>query len=272
MIGKDIFFYDDYKAYICDRFRVAPNRGRGLRRALAVFLSGPTSHISQVLNGASHFTLEQAEGVNEYFTHNDEEAQYFLLLVQYGRAGTPRLRQRLAKEIKRTQAARQSLKERLGIKEGLSREDQVRFYSSWLYGAIHVMLAAKKFQNKEAISKHLGISLKRTSEIVDFLVSCGLAVQFEPGRYGIGTARIHLGNDSDLISKFHSNWRIQAIRSLDREEFKNDLHYSSAISISEADFPKIKAMLVKTIEEVKAVIRESEAEGVYSFSLDLFGL
>lgn len=75
-----------------------------------------------------------------------------------------------------------------------------------------------------------------------------------------------------MISKFHTNWRVQAIRSLDREEFGQDLHYSSAISIAEADFPRIKGMLVKAIEEIKAVIRESEAEAAYSFSLDLFGL
>ena len=271
-MNKDIFGFKSYKAYMTERFRTSENHGRGLRKALAEHLGGPTSHVSQVLSGNSHFTMEQAEGVNEFLSHNDDEAQFFLLLVQFARAGTPRLKIRLEKEMQKIIGKRLFLKDRLGVKEGLSRDDQVRFYSSWHYGAIHVMLAAKKFQSKEAISKHLGLTLKRTSEIVDFLVSTGLAIQKQPNRFDIGTARIHVGNDSDLISKFHTNWRMQAIHSLDREEFGNDLHYSSAISISEADFTRIKGMLVKAIEEIKAVIRDSEAEAAYSFSLDLFGI
>ena len=134
------------------------------------------------------------------------------------------------------------------------------------------MLAAKQFQSKDAVAKHLGISLKRTSEIIDFLKSIGLAVQQQPGRYDMGNGRIHLGNDSNLISKFHTNWRMQAIRSFDREEFSADLHYSSAPSISEVDFLRIKGMLVKVIAGAKMIIRESEAEAVSSFSLDLSGI
>jgi uncharacterized protein (TIGR02147 family) len=271
-MGKEIFSYRSYKTYLIERFAAAPNHGRGLRKALAEHLGGPTSHVSQVLSGNSQFTLEQAEGVNEFLSHSDEEAHFFLLLVQLARAGTPNLRKRLDLEIQKIVKQRLVLKDRLGVKEGLSREDQVKFYSSWIYGAIHVMLAAKKFQTKEAIAKHLGISLKRAGSIVDFLVKTGLAVQERPGRYAIGTARIHLGNDSDLISKFHTNWRVQAIRSMDREEFGDDFHYSSAISISEEDFTRIKGMLVKAIEEIKPIIRESEAEAAYSFAIDFFGI
>mgnify|MGYP001288338792 FL=1 len=255
-----------------DRFHSMPKAGRGVRKALSEAIGSPTSHISQVLNGNSHFSLEQAEAVNEFLGHNGRESDFFLLLVQRERAGSNSLRSRLDGQIDQLVEKSQVLKDRLGVKEGLSREDQVRFYSSWIYGAIHVMLAIPGLQSGEAISQHFGISLRRTIEILEFLESVGLARQASPGRFEIGEARIHLGNDSNLISKFHTNWRVRAIQSFDDENFEQSLHYSSAISISESDFKKIKAKLIQTIEEIKKTIRASDAEKVYSLSIDFFNL
>jgi uncharacterized protein (TIGR02147 family) len=271
-MAKDIFDYRDYKAYVRAMISSQSKGGRGIRMALAKAMGSPVSHISQVLGGSSHFSMEQAEAVNGYFGHTEEEAGFFLLLLQLSRAGTPALKKRLQNQIQQIIEKRLVLKDRLGVKSSITSEDQTTFYSSWLYGAIHVMLSIKKFQSKEAISSYLGISLKRTAEILEFLVSIGLAVQKEPGRFEIGTSRIHLGNDSPMISKFHTNWRMQAVRSLEKENFKNDLHYSSVVTVSDSDVVKIKSILVKNIDEIKSIIRESPEEGVHCFSIDFFQL
>lgn len=270
MTKKDIFDYRDYKAYLQAYIDSKPKGGRGVRLALANHIGSPVSHISQIFNGKSQLSLEQAEGVNEFVGHTDDEAQFFLLLVQKGRAGTPALKKRLDLQIQQIIERRLLLKDRLGVKQPLTKEAQATFYSSWLYGAIHVMLTIPKFQNKESISKHLGLSVKRVNEILQFLVSVGLAVQKENGRFDVGTARIHLGSESDLISKFHTNWRMKAIQSLESENANLDLHYSSAVTISEADFLKIKSLLVKSIEETKTIIKDSPAESVFSFCIDMF--
>lgn len=269
---KDLFDYKDYKSYLSAYIKAQPKGGRGIRLAMAQHMGSPVSHISQILNGKSHLSLEQAESVNEFLGHTQEESQYFILLVQLSRAGTPALRKRLSFQIQQILEKRLILKDRLGVKQTLSKESQMEFYSSWLYGAVHVMLTIPKFQSKETISQHLGISLKRTAEILEFLVSTGLAVQKDKGKFDIGEARIHLGSDSALISKFHTNWRMKAIQSLEKETASEDLHYSSAITISDSDFLKIKSQLVKCIEEIKQVIRDSPAEGVHSFNIDFFKL
>lgn len=269
---KDLFDYRDYKTYLLELIVSRPKRGRGMRMALAQSIGAPISHVSQVLGGHFHFSLEQAEGVNQFFEHTAEEANFFLLLVQLGRAGTPALKKRLEIQLAQIMEKRLVLKDRLGVKASLSLEDQATFYSSWLYGAVHVMLSLEKFQTREEISRYLGVSQKRIAEILEFLNSIGLAVKKENGRYGIGTARIHLGSDSPLISKFHSNWRMRAIRSLESDTTENDLHYSSAITIAEADVIRIKSLLVKYIEEIKTIVRESKEEGVHCFALDFFRL
>ncbi len=267
---KDIFDYREYKAYLRAIIAAKPKGGRGVRMALANALGATVSHISQVLGGSSHLSFEQAEGVNEYFGHTQEEANFFLLLVQFDRAGTAALRKRLEGQIQAILEKRLILKERLGVKAGLSLDDQAIFYSSWIYGAVHVMLSIEKYQSGEAISRYLGVSAKRVNEVLEFLTSIGLAIKKEKGRFEIGTTRIHLGSDSPLISKFHTNWRMRAIASLEKETFSTDLHYSSAVTIADADINRIKALLVKTIEEVRTVIRESKEEGAHCFSLDFF--
>ena len=269
---KDVFDYKEYKAYLHAVIASKPKAGRGMRMALARSISAPVSHVSQVLGGNSQFSPEQAEGVNEFLGHTQEEAGFFLLLVQLARAGTPALRRRLETQLHQVIEKRLVLKDRLGVKASLSIEDQATFYSSWVYGAIHVMLTIEKFQSREAISRYLGISPKRTGEILQFLVSIGLAVPKDNGRFGVGTARIHLGSDSPMISKFHTNWRMRAIRALDEDndDAGSDLHYSSAITIADSDILRIKSILVKNIEEIKAIIRDSKEEGVHCFSLDFF--
>jgi uncharacterized protein (TIGR02147 family) len=269
---KSIFDYRDYKGYLLAYFAALPKAGRGMRLAVARSISSPVSHISQVLNGNSHFSMEQAEGINEFLGHTQDEAFFFLLLVNFSRAGTSALRKRIEFQIQQVLTKRMVLKDRLGIKQPLNKEAQTVFYSSWLYGAVHVMLTIPKFRTKESIGQHLGISNKRAAEILEFLVSVGLALPKANGKYEVGNSRIHLGNDSPLISKFHSNWRMRAITSLDQESVNDDLHYSSAITISDSDFFKIKSVLVKTIEEAKEVIRESTAENIHCFNIDFFKL
>lgn len=269
---KDIFDYKDYKSYLEAFIKSQPKGGRGVRMAIAEHISCPVSHISQILNGKSHLSLEQAEGINEFIGHTQEEAQFFFLMVQLSRAGSQALRKRLNLHIQQVLEKRLILKDRLGVKQELSKEDQMEFYSSWVYGAIHVMLTIPDFQNKETIAKYLGLSLKRTAEILEFLKIVGLAVQKENGKFDIGTTRIHLGADSPLISKFHTNWRMKTIQSLDKENANEDLHYSSVITISNNDIMTIKSHLVKCIEEIKKIIRDSPAEGVHSFNIDFFKL
>lgn len=269
---KNIFDFKDYRLYMLDFIAAQPKKGRGTRSAIAAALCCPVSHISQVLKGVSHLNMEQAHELNRYLNHTQEESEFFLLLIQFSRAGTQSLRSFFENQIHRILEKRLVLKDRLDVKKSLSEKDQVLFYSSWHYQAIHIMLTVSRFQTREAMSKHIGLSVKTVSEALDFLISIGLAVQ-EKGRYRSGTSRIHLGNDSPMISKHHINWRMKAIQSLDRENSQEDLHYSSVVSVSEEDALKIKSLIVKYIEALKGVVKESQPEeGVHCFSIDFFRL
>ena len=73
------------------------------------------------------------------------------------------------------------------------------------------------------------------------------------------------------MNKHHTNWRIKAIQSLDNKN-DTDMHYSGVITCSHQDIEKIREVMLSAIQEIKALIRESQDETLFVYSLDLFGL
>ena len=270
MKSYDIFDFQDYRRYLNHFISQQPRQGRGLKNKMALFLGSPTSHISQVLSGKTHFTLEQSEELNVFLQHTEDEAHFFLLLVQTGRAGTVNLKKRLDKERQSILKKRSFLKERLGVSSSVSEQDQVQFYSSWIYAAVHVLTTVPQYQTKDAISSYFHFSPKQIAEVLAFLERTNLVKKNLKGGYETGLSRIHLGSDSKLISKFHTNWRIKAIQSFELQDVQEQLHYSSVVSLAERDVGIIKNLLIKAISETKAIIKDSPPEILHSFNLDFF--
>jgi hypothetical protein len=44
------------------------------------------------------------------------------------------------------------------------------------------------------------------------------------------------------------------------------------ISVSRGDLPKVRETLVRAMEQVRAIVKDSKDEAVYCYALDLFGL
>ena len=54
---------------------------------------------------------------------------------------------------------------------------------------------------------------------------------------------------------------------------KNDLHYSSAVSVAQKDLPEIKEILLMAIVEIRKIVKNSSPEDrIYSYAIDLFEL
>lgn len=267
---KNIFDYVNYKDYIKEKIADSPSKGRGIKLKISEFLNCQTAFVSQVLNGDPNFSLEQAVKLNKYFEHTREEARYFLLLLQLLRAGSSELQDFFKLEMKEILDKRSDLKNRLDIKNSLKKIDQQIYYSNWLYACIHMMVAIPEFQTLQAISRHLNLPREKVLEIMTFLENTGL-IQKKGAHYEIGVTKIHLSKDSPQIQRHHTNWRMQAIRSIDIND-SADLHYSTIVSMSKVDTPKVKEILIKAIEECREVIRDSKEEKIQSICIDFFGI
>ncbi|MAF78221.1 MAG: hypothetical protein CME60_08660 [Halobacteriovoraceae bacterium] len=267
---KTIFDFLDYKEYIQEKIINSPSRGRGLRLKMANFLGCQTAFISQVLNQHVHFSLEQAVKLNQFWNHNKEESKFFILLVQYARAGSEELESHFRHEILEILEQRTNLKERLNIKDSLDETNQHIYYSAWYYAAVHILLSIEHYQTPLSISQYLRLPLVQIQDVLHFLERTGLAHESE-GRFKIGLTRIHLSKDSVQIRRHHTNWRNQAIQSIDRNH-ESDLHYSSVLSMSYKDVPRVKEILIKAIEDAREIIKISPEEKLQVITIDFFGI
>lgn len=244
------------------------NKGRGVRLKMAQFLNCKTAFVSQVLNQYVNFSMEQTVSLNIFFNHNKDESRYFVLLVQLERAGSEELRKFLLSEISEIHSKRKDLKERMNIKDNLDENNQHIYYSTWYYAAIHILLSVPKYQTPELIAEYLRLPIETVNDALGFLCSTGLAVQVE-NKYMSGKTSIFLSSKSIQMQRHLSNWRHQANVVIDRGLGPN-LHYSSVISLSEEDIPKVKELMLACVEDCRKITRESREEKVRVMNLDFF--
>lgn len=270
LMKSSIYEYKDYKKYVIDRIEASAASGRGQRKKLAEDIGCQVSHISNVLNGSGHFSLEQLEACARYFGLDEEEIEYLLLVLQYNRAGSSSLKKLFKKSIDRVVSGKSKLKTRLKMDKSLERRHELEYYSSWEYGAIHVLISLKDFQTRESIAKKLSLSIQRVDQILSFLNKVGL-IEKKGTTYSLTSSQIFLGKDSHLISKHHTNWRVRTLREF--ENIKSEsLHMSGVITLSEEDFVLIREVLSNALSRSFDIVKESKEEKMAMLAIDFYDL
>lgn len=242
----------------------------GRRKQLAEQIPVHTTFVSQVLKGRAEFSLEQGEAVNAFLGHTEDEGEYFLLMLLKDRAGTTSLRRRFEVKIKAMRDQRLNIQNRLGVKNAVSEKDRDRFYSTHYYGALHILTGIPAFRTVERLAEALRLSKARVQDMVDFCLRIGV-LKTEAGELRPGPQHIHLGAQSEMVLKHHSNWRqhtLQSLQFLDTE----DLHYSACVSLTQADAYKIKDMMLQNLKDHVDVISKSAEEVAYVLSFDFYKL
>ena len=241
----------------------------GPKTKLSEFIGCQLAYISQVLNGDAHLSLEQAEACNRFFGHNKREGIYFFSMLLHAKAGTPQLKLFFLEQINEILEEQKQVSKRLNLNKTLSPEVQARYYSSWDYLAINILISIPGYQEQNEISEKLGLTIERTSVVLNFLEENGLAKK-NGNVYEITESGFHLDSNSPFLAQHHRNWRVQSIRSLDDIK-SDDLHYSSVISCNKDDISKIREALLSAVENVRRIVRESEnIDSLMCYSLDLF--
>lgn len=269
-MGSRVFEFSDYRDYINARIAQMPRKGHGMRGRLAEGVGCQPAYFSQVLRKKAHLNLEQAQKLIEELGDPSIDVDYFLYLLQFQRAGTQSLRDYFQSKMDALKSESLKLSKKFELASELSDEQRSTYYSEWYYSAAHISLTLGKVSSAEDVAQALSLPLKKSRQVVEFLLEASLAVQGDEG-LEVGPARIHLENDSPHISRHHSNWRMQAMQSLTKV-LPEELHYSSVVSLSEEDFLKIRKVLDESISRAKDVVRPSEPERLASFNLDFFFL
>ena len=97
---------------------------------------------------------------------NTLEKQYFCLLVELARCGTPKLRNYINQKLKQLKEENENLSHRTGKKKIEPGIREQLYYSNWIYSAVHILTLIPDYQNIEAISQHLGVNQNKINEVL----------------------------------------------------------------------------------------------------------
>jgi uncharacterized protein (TIGR02147 family) len=141
-----VFEFTNYKSFLEKALSE-----RGQKKALAEFIPCQTTFLSNVMAGEANLSLEHAIRTCEFLNLNELESHYFMLIVHYGKAGTRLLEKYYLKQIEGIQKNQRKISSHIAPHETLPLQEQVTFYNSWLYVAIHILCAVSEFQSRRAL-------------------------------------------------------------------------------------------------------------------------
>lgn len=243
-----------------------PRKGRGVLLKMSNYMRIHPSMLSQVLNGAVDLSLEQAQNVCEFFTLNELETEYFIILVEYERAGTKSLKDHFNRVLQKQKESSKQLSKRLEFDLVLDEKAQAQFYSHWSYSGISLLSSIPEYQNIDAIAEFIGLPKKKFKKIIDFLIQSQLCI-IEDGKIMMGKARTFVDSDSLFTQRHHTNWRLKSIQQCDSIT-PDELMYTNPVTLSKKDFLPIREELVEFIKSFGKRISESNCEELAVLNID----
>ncbi len=264
----NVFESRNYKAFLNGWFR-RPEAEKGVRGRLAAHIRCQPSFLSQVLNGKPELSLEQAYRASAFLGFDGEETEYFLILVQRAKASDHALIRYFDSQIDARLAARAKITNRVKAGVSLSAADQTKYYSSWIYSAIHILAALSATNRRATIASHMRLSRGRVDAVVDFLVEAGVLHEENGGELTLGQTRMHLPTGAVMLPKHHENWRKRAVEAME-EPRPNDLHYSLVMGLSESDVVKVRDLVLDLISRSETVLKESKEKTACVLLADFF--
>lgn len=261
-----VFDFDDYREFL--NSWIDAQSVRGLRAQLAQALGVSSTLVSLILKGDKHLSMEQAAETVDYLGLQERETDYFFLLVEFGKAGSHKLRQKLKQKMNQQKAESKQLGKRLKKDLELSETKSAIYYSSWVYTGIRNLTALEEHNDVMSIAQRLNLPPATVHRALDFLLEGGLCKQ-EKGKITYGPAYTHVGQDSPFVTKHHQNWRFRGVQQMDLRN-ETDLFYTCPMSLSQGAEEEVRNLLLKAIQEVLKITTPSKSESVRCLSIDWF--
>ncbi len=263
----NVFEYLSYRQYLKDHLESQGPKA-GLKKRAAEYLVVHTTFISQVVLDKADLSLDQGERMNGFLNHSDEEGNFFLDLIIFERASDPKLKKRFENKIKSKHAEHFQISKRLEKTKSLAAADEEKFYSSHIYGLLHVLASIPENRTRETLAAAIGVSSVVANEAINFLIRIGI-LQMVKNQIMPGEQHIHLSGQSKSIWRYHANWRLATLQHFGFGE-ESDLHYSLAFSCSKQDATKLKESLMAQLKAMSKTIGTSKEENAYVYCFDFF--
>lgn len=264
----NIFDFSDYREFLKAWIEEAKSQKTSNLSRLAEALGVHSTFLSHVLSGSKNLSLEQATTLSEIIGQTKLEREYLFALLQLEKAGTHTLKTYWQEKLKEISIEKNKLSRRFKDHRELTDTDRAIFYSNWLYVAAFLASAINDGQTLDQVAQRLHLTRDKAEEILTFLAQVGICKE-EKGVFSLGNTHVHVPNESPFVVKHHTNWRMKAIQKMDSRQ-KEELFFTSPMSISKKDFEVLREKLNVAIKEVVDVAKESPAEEIVCLNIDFF--
>lgn len=262
-----IYDFKDYRKFLI-AWIDSHESPRGLYRKLAEAARCETSHISRVLGNQLELTMDQAFRITKFIALEGDEKKFFLKLVEHERSGDSEFKKEIEAELKSMLATQENLALRFKETQVMMNSQELLYYSSWHWSAIHILVSIPQFRRVEQVAKKLSLDEAVVKQTLHSLKEFGL-VQENKNEWSMTNKHLHLGKDSPMNSIQHSNWRQKAVFHSQNPN-NQGLHYTVVQSMSHQDYENIKKLFLKTLDEYRKIANPSNEEDLCCLTLDFF--
>ena len=260
----------DYKEFINKYIQSLPGEGRGEYGRVAKAVRVSSTLISQIFKGSRELSLEQAFLISEYLNLNEEELDYFELLVLMARSGIKKQKDFYLTKIKKLQEKNKSFKKFIKPKDlKLKPEEELVYYTEWIHAAVRILSEIEGLQTVESLSNKLKIEVDIVKKSAEFLSKIGMA-EYESGKIKGVKTNIHLDRSSPFILLRQQTWRLKALENLQRKN-EEDYSFNALMTIEEDQLEKIQEILKESVGKIGEQVQEAEKpRKMLCLNIDMF--
>ena len=263
-----LYQFVSYKDFFNNWVSQQPNNGHGEYRRLAIGLGVSTTLISQIFNGEKDLSLELACEMVKYLHFDDEESDYFLLLIEFSKAVSVKLKNRLLRQIKERQDAVKKLEVRLKKDHSLNDEAKQIYFSHWLYPALRILADIPSLNHADQFAERLGVPKNQVLKALDFLIKNKILLQ-KGHQLILGPAHIYNPPSDPLTGRNLINWRQLGFNKLHNHD-QNQFFYSGTYALSQEVADEIRKILPQLIDDILKKVKPSPSETARCLNIDFF--
>lgn len=243
---------------------------KALKSKMAAAAGCQLSYLSQAMAGKVHLTPDHGYGIAKFLRLGEAETEYFMLLVQFKRAGSREHRNYISERLNAFRKANFNLETKIKSSGRLSDSDLQRYYSDWRLQAIHMFLTIPKYQRLNPLATKFKVDEIEILALLDILVALGLAKKVADSWFPI-LKELHIPIRSPHSIATQFQWKMRALQDLQGPE-GSGVHYVGTFSLSNHDIQELKAMVIDFIAKTRALAKKSPEEEVAHLGLSFFAL
>lgn len=243
---------------------------------MAKYIRVQKPYLSKVLNQRADFSSDQMYLACEYFSFNEDETKYMMLLLELDRTTYEKRKKKILTEINAIQDSKRDSKNVIANQiQNISAQDFDKssmsdYYLDPLIQIVHIFLLIPRFtKNPKLISDQLSITENNLNDILKKLVELKI-IEIKQNKIEVLISTMHLPRESKLVPVNHQMIRQFAQYRLNRLPWNLKKSWMVTFNSNEEARKKIEIEFNLFLEKIRQISMEGPVTDCYQMSFDLF--